>query len=369
MVKVLFLGDLLLSGEFLQRIAAAPDYNPFSDSSLTTLIQEHDVIIASLDCALSGGVKPIDGDRIVLETGESALGVLKNLNLSIMTLATNHAFDFGVGGFASTRAELSKYSILTVGAGSDLAEAGQPLIAEVREVKMALVATAAAATSAVTAIPGAPGVNPLEPLERIEAQLKGLRRENDVVIFMPHWGTEWYALPSLQQRQMARRLIKAGADLIIGNHPHVPQLIEVIEGKPVFYALGNAVAADVGEKGARVLKQLSMNLKSLAVSVHFTKNLRTHQVKVWNLCFDPQRGLMVQGEHTPSLFERIINCKMITDNIYKKLWNLYSLFMEVFFIPIRIRLIAYGPQYVLKRLSVKSVARRLQQIKERRVSS
>ena len=369
MVKVLFLGDLLLSGEFLERMAADHAYNPFLNSSLKALIQEHDLVLASLDGALSGGAKPIEGDRIILETEESALRLLKNLNLSIMTLATNHAFDFGVGGYESTRTELLKNRILTVGGGSNLIEAARPLIAKVGDVKLAFVAVADAATSAVTATPGSPGVNPLEPLERIEAQLQQLRHENDVVIILPHWGTEWYALPSLHQRQMARKLIKAGADLIIGNHPHVPQITEIIEGKPVFYALGNAVATDVGEKGARILKQLPMNLKSLAVSVPLTGTTGTFQVKVWNLFFHPKRGLMVQGEHKPSLLERLINSQMATDNLYTKLWNLYCLFMEVVFIPIRIRLIGYGPKYALKRLTIRTLARRLQQLTERRVAS
>jgi poly-gamma-glutamate capsule biosynthesis protein CapA/YwtB (metallophosphatase superfamily) len=368
MVKLLFLGDLLLSGEFLEKMAIDPDYNPFLNSALKALIQEHDVVIASLDGAMSGGSKPIEGDRIILETEESALRLLKDLNLSIVTLATNHAFDFGVGGFEATRTELLKNHIMTVGGGSNLTEASSPLITKEREVRLAFVAMADAATSAVTAGTDSPGVNPLEPLERIEAQLHKLRQENDVVIVLPHWGTEWYVLPSLQQRQMARKLIEAGADLIIGNHPHVAQLSEIIYGKPVFYALGNAVATDVGEQGARILKQLPMNLKSLAVSVHFAKTLGIFQVKVWDLFFHPDRGLMIEGEHIPSVGEKIIKSKMITDNLYKKLWNLYCLFMEVVFIPIRIRLMAYGPKYMLKRLNVKSVKRRLQQITERRLS-
>jgi hypothetical protein len=256
-----------------------------------------------------------------------------------------------------------------MGAGCNLTEAAGPLIVQVGAKKLALVAMADATTSAVTATPGSPGVNPLEPLERIETQLQKLRHENDLVVILPHWGTEWYALPSLRQRQMARKLIEAGADLIVGNHPHVPQVAEYIDGKPVFYALGNAVAADVGEKRAQILKQLPMNLKSLAVSVHLTGTTGTFQVKVWNLSFHPKSGLMVRGEHLPSLLERLINSKMITDKKYIKLWNFYSLFMELFFIPLRIRLMGYGLKYGLKKLNIKSVAIRLRQITERRIPS
>jgi hypothetical protein len=369
MVKMLFLGDLLLCGEFLARMAADSDYNPLLDSSLKALIQEHDVVIASLDCTLSGGAQPIEGDRIILETGESALRLLQDLNLSIITLATNHAFDFGGGGFEATRAELLKNHMSTVGAGSILPEAARPLIVKVGEVKLAFVAMADAATSAVIAMPDSPGVNPLEPLERLEAQLRQLRRENDLVIILPHWGVEWYAVPCPRQRQTARKLIKAGADVIIGNHPHVVQIAEIIGGKPVFYALGNAMAADVGERGTKILKQLPRNLKSLAVSIYLTKTTGTFQMKIWDLCFRPKSGLVVQGEHKPALLERLISSKMATDNFYIKLWKLYCLFMEMVFIPIRIRLMGYGPKYVLKRLTIKSVARRLQQLSERRWSS
>jgi poly-gamma-glutamate capsule biosynthesis protein CapA/YwtB (metallophosphatase superfamily) len=165
MARILFLGDLLLAGDFLEKPGADPDYTPFADPLLQALIREHDLVIASLDCSLSGGSEPIAGDRIILETKTSALRLMKNLKISVLTLATNHAFDFGIGGFAATRNELLHYNVLTAGAGGNLSEAASPLIVGLGNTNPAFIALADAATSAVTATSHSQGVNPLEPLE------------------------------------------------------------------------------------------------------------------------------------------------------------------------------------------------------------
>jgi len=63
----------------------------------------------------------------------------------------------------------------------------------------------------------------------------------DVVIVFPHWGTEYHAKPNPGQVTLAHRILDAGADMIIGNHPHWTQAMEVYKGKPIWYALGNLV--------------------------------------------------------------------------------------------------------------------------------
>jgi hypothetical protein len=275
-----------------------------------------------------------------------------------MTLATNHSFDFGESGYRSTWTELTNQGIQLVGAGHTLSEAATPLSTTVRGVKLGWIAAADPATSAVIATPDSAGVNSLELITALETRIRDLHQVCDAVIFLPHWGTEWYRLPSPAQRELGLRLIKAGVDIIIGNHPHVTQVFEFFDGKVVFYSLGNAVAMDISETGAETLKQLPPNLKSLAISIHITTNGKVSKIKMWDLHWQQGNRLIVQGEHQYSFVQRLIDLLKPHNNIYSVLWVLYCIFMEVIFIPIRYRLMGYGMRYVLKRVNLSSVKRR-----------
>ncbi|MDP2631183.1 MAG: AmmeMemoRadiSam system protein B [Candidatus Uhrbacteria bacterium] len=86
------------------------------------------------------------------------------------------------------------------------------------------------------------GYHQFQPNESaLTEEIEGAKQEGRFVIVMPHWGTEYMNAPSQSQRRLAQLMIDAGADLIIGGHPHVPQGIEVIDGVPVVYSLGNFV--------------------------------------------------------------------------------------------------------------------------------
>lgn len=364
-VKILFLGDFLLSDQYLELSNFSTNWSPFTDTKLRELVLSHDAVAGSLDCTLGHAEERILGDRIILKTGFSALLTLKYLNMKVMTVATNHAFDFGQGGFKATQVTLSELDIQSVGAGQTLSEANIPLIINIRGTKIAWLAAATPDTSAVLSTEKSPGVNPLTDLIALEKQVKDLRKTCDVVIFLPHWGNEWYWLPSPLQRNMAQRLIKAGVDLIIGNHPHVSQEYEFIGGKPIFYALGNAVAPEIKDTGAGPLKQLPPNRRSLAVSVQMTSSGSFLQVKIYDLFYGENHQLTVQGERLPSHRRWLFEFVSYREQFYTQLWTLYCVFMELFFIPIRYRLIGYGFKYALKRVNITSILRRFRSLLNR----
>jgi poly-gamma-glutamate capsule biosynthesis protein CapA/YwtB (metallophosphatase superfamily) len=86
-------------------------------------------------------------------------------------------------------------------------------------------------------------------LEDCERAVRELRPRVDWLVVQLHWGTELCQLPSPAQRRRARRLVEAGADLILGHHPHVLQPMEMIDGVPVFYSLGNFLFSDMYWRG------------------------------------------------------------------------------------------------------------------------
>ena len=125
-------------------------------------------------------------------------------------------------------------------AGEDLDAARKPAMLEANGVTVAVLGYDAIAR-AYFAAEGEPGSAQLS-LTRIRNDIKWARRDGaDLVIVFPHWGAEYQDKPFPAQQRIARDIIDAGADMIIGNHAHWAAAMEVYEGKPIWYALGNFV--------------------------------------------------------------------------------------------------------------------------------
>ena len=165
---------------------------------------------------------------------------LKDAGIDWVSLANNHIGDQGRTGHAPDDANLDDHGIQHGGAGRNAAEAHKATLIDVGGVTVGMLgydaiapgynATADAAGSArITAA-------------ALKADIKAAREAGaDVVIVFPHWGIEYRAEPSAAQRRLGHAAINAGADMVIGNHPHWAEGMEVYKGKPIWYALGNFV--------------------------------------------------------------------------------------------------------------------------------
>lgn len=165
----------------------------------------------------------------------------------LMSVATNHIKDCGIMkswcdyAFFDTLDNLQRAGIQTVGGGKNLAEALQPVVFTLNGVRFGFVSLGDSKMDlSVFASEDHPGIAQLIP-ENISTALKQARQAADVVIALPHWGSEDVPVPNWLQTEQARQLVAAGADLVVGNHTHVVQAIQEIEGVPVFYGLGNFV--------------------------------------------------------------------------------------------------------------------------------
>jgi poly-gamma-glutamate capsule biosynthesis protein CapA/YwtB (metallophosphatase superfamily) len=187
--------------------------------------------------------------KLVLRGPSSAAGWLVDAGFDCVALANNHALDFGAAGLEQTLAALDVVGLPAVGAGPDEASAAAPVILERGGQTIGLLAYCdVPQDSPLYAGPSTPGVARLEPSQAEEA-IRDLRRQADWVIVQLHWGEELCQLPSPGQRAIARRLVAAGADVIIGHHPHVLQPMERIDGVPVLYSLGNCLLSDMFWRG------------------------------------------------------------------------------------------------------------------------
>ncbi len=173
-------------------------------------------------------------------TGDPRLmPVLKRAGIDGVTLGNNHVLDAGTSGLEETLGHLDRAGIARAGAGMDLAEAREPMIFDLGGTRIGVLSH--------LSIPGyewawatetAPGTAPLVEDVLVE-DIERLRREVDLVVVMPHWGREYLAEPEPDQVELARAAVDAGADLVVGGHAHWPKGIEMYEGAPIFYGVGN----------------------------------------------------------------------------------------------------------------------------------
>lgn len=180
----------------------------------------------------------------VLVGGAENADAIARAGFDLMSVATNHIKNCGLTNcgdraFFDTLDNLRRVGIQPIGAGKDLAEAMQPVVADVNGVRFGFVSLGQIEPIAF-ASQDSPGIAVLND-ENLRAAIAAARRVSDVVIVLPHWGPEEASMPNWSQRQLARLAVEAGADLVVGNHTHVVQALEEIDGVKVFYGLGNFV--------------------------------------------------------------------------------------------------------------------------------
>lgn len=172
-------------------------------------------------------------------TGNPAyLAGIKNAGFDWVSMGNNHVGDFGAKGVLQSMGYLDKAGLLHGGAGANTTAAHRPSIVTVGGVKVALLSydTVAPVYNATSTKAGSARMTPAWLKKDIAAARAAGAQ---VVIVWPHWGIEYTTGPSASQRSLAHAAIDAGADLVIGNHPHWAQAMEVYKGKPIWYALGN----------------------------------------------------------------------------------------------------------------------------------
>ena len=165
---------------------------------------------------------------------------LDRAGIDIVSLGNNHIRDAGAQGILDTIKNLKKYGIKSTGAGANLAAARKPAVIEVNGVRVAILGYDTIAKY-YAAGPSKAGSAQLSPAV-VRADIKKARAAGaDIVIVYPHWGTEYKPRPFAAQQALARAVIDAGADMVIGNHAHWVGAMEVYKGRPIWYALGNFV--------------------------------------------------------------------------------------------------------------------------------
>ena len=205
---------------------------------LLPVLRRADLRIVNCECALTSAASPVWKSGAVFKGAPVHAGGLAAVPFDVACLANNHVLDYGVAGLRETLRVLARAGIHTVGAGLTDAQALAPLSLLVNGQPIHVVNISEGED--LTASTGGPGVFGWNvPLAA--AQTRALKELGGVVIVIAHCGLEYVPFPPPYVVAAFRALVDAGADCVIGHHPHVPQGIEWWRGRPIVYSLGNFV--------------------------------------------------------------------------------------------------------------------------------
>jgi len=241
-VTLTVVGDLML-------VRGVPDAAA-ALAPLRERLRSADITVGNLESTLSLNGQPTQGGDSFGGT-PALLRPLRGAGFDALSLANNHAGDYGSTALVETVDEFDGSGIEGFGAGANLAAASRPAVIEREGVRFAFVGFNAIGETP-RAVPGGPGAlsvrmpprtGPLVPadLDHVASVVRRAARSADVVVVLPHWGTQYTHTPEPIQGTVARRLVRAGADLVVGGHPHWVQSTERIDGVPVLHSLGNFV--------------------------------------------------------------------------------------------------------------------------------
>jgi hypothetical protein len=160
---------------------------------------------------------------------------LRSTGFDFLSLANNHIHNAGSAGIRDTRRHLEELGIAFAGAGRDAAQAGQPAQLEAAGQGVVVLPCATVGRLALADRAGAASCF----AGRFSRQISEASAAGNVVIVFPHWGREYRATPNASQRALAQSWVAAGADIVLGAHPHWAGAVEEIDDALVFYSLGN----------------------------------------------------------------------------------------------------------------------------------
>lgn len=241
-VHFVFAGDILLSDHVLGAYRKAGNISGVVDPGFRSVIDSSDVFMVNEEFPFSDRGSAAPDKQFTFRIPPEKVSLLKEMGIDIVTIANNHTLDFGKDALLDTCRTLDEAGILRVGAGADMAEAKKPVIMDIKGKTVGFLgasrvipdgswnATAHGAGLLTTYDPGI-----------LLGEIKKAKETCDFVIVYVHWGIEREEYPEDYQRSLGKQYIDAGADMVIGSHPHVLQGIEYYKGKPIVYSLGNFV--------------------------------------------------------------------------------------------------------------------------------
>lgn len=240
-LRVAAVGDVMLDRDVGRHYRAAP--GDFAMADVRAELSGADLVLANLEnpVASSGRPDPVQDPNVTFRAAPESLGVLSAIGVNVVSLGNNHMLDYGDDALVETLERLDAAGIGRVGAGRDYREANAPLLLEVAGRRVAILSHGFVySVNTRMATRSRPGIAD-HRIERILPRIHRLASTGHDVIVAVHWGFEYRFWPLPYQMRQARRMIDAGARLVLGHGPHYPQGIERYREREIVYSLGNFI--------------------------------------------------------------------------------------------------------------------------------
>ncbi len=245
-VTLYAVGDVML-GRHIAKVMSeqGADY-PFGE--IAPVLQSADIVFGNFEAIISSIDRPpsFPEKPYSFHASGDAAEALKKAGFHVLSLANNHAMDYGLAALSETKKLLAAKDIATFGAGAGISDARLPAIVTKKGMRFGFLGYSIAHARSVYAGKNRAGIAPVR-IDDILADVQALRNQVDVLIVSLHWGIEYENVPGSRQREEAHRIIESGADIIVGHHPHVMQGVEVYKGKIIAYSLGNFIFDQKGK--------------------------------------------------------------------------------------------------------------------------
>lgn len=244
-VTLTFAGDVLFDDGYaiMGAVRGDDDISKGVMPEVIERMQSADIMMLNNEFAYSARGVPTEGKQFTFRARPETVKYLSDMGVDLVSLANNHAYDYGPDALTDTLDILREAGIPYVGAGRDISEARKPVYYIVGDIKIAFVSATQIerldTPDTKEATETSPGVFRCWNGEKLLETIRQAAENSDFVVAYIHWGTENQVELDWAQTKQAPEIIAAGADLVIGDHPHCLQPIGVIGGVPVIYSLGN----------------------------------------------------------------------------------------------------------------------------------
>ncbi len=271
-VSILAFGDMMLDRTVLAKTEKTENYN-FPFLLIDEFLKTADIKFANLEGPITNFESVSNGNtRMRFTVAPEFLPILKQ-RFQVLGLANNHMLDFGENGYNQTKNYLSNAEINYFGNYNNQSDNLSAII-EKNNIKIGWI-----------------GYHGLvgEGFENILNEIKTLRPQVDFLIVVPHWGAEYKKVPADSTVKKAKQFVDAGADLVLGGHPHVVQPSEDYKGKKIYYSLGNFIFDQYWSEDT---------MEGLAVEILIEKS--DNQIKAGY----KQHKILINNNSQPSLVEQ-----------------------------------------------------------------
>ena len=235
-----FTGDVML--QYCKGIYAEKGINGLITEYIQQEMVNADMTVINNEFPFSTRGEKAPDKQYTFRVEPSYVSALLDMGVDVASLANNHALDFGPDALIDTFTTLDDAGISYVGAGETKERAEEAIFVEAGGRKVGVLSASRVIPVVEWNIANCqPGLFCTYDSTRLVQRIKEIESQCDYVVVFVHWGLERKTYPEEYQRNLAKQYIDAGADLVVGNHSHVPQGIEYYNGVPIVYCLGNYI--------------------------------------------------------------------------------------------------------------------------------